>query len=319
MELKNIIGPCWVALAFTGCQKANDPSPLPENAKYLSQVIIYTEGAAADTTRIVLRHDQQGRYTGHDLFMHGNTRSAYDFNTTAYDGTYMISRLSIGTGSLSSYLEIDSILRNAEGNALARNTRSSWEDRSGNLSTADNRSRFTYQFESNGHYRGFEKSGISVFYNENLGAGQWVTNYDSSICTALSLNDNLASITIEGKARSVDSTRASVNVTRTAATHQIEFEYSANTPGQPVNPNNLSYAIFYPLHPFFFNGTYTYRNLPDRIGTRITHRDGNGNITSTDNRVEDLTYVFYASGYIKTLKITSNGSTVVYQYLFAED
>jgi hypothetical protein len=315
MNMKNIAPACLVLWLVSACQKPFEPAP-GQNSTLLSAVQVFGENIPGDTANYRLTYDQEQRYTGCNLYMNTSLVAYFTRNTTDYGGPWQIRHYTVhGT----SYEETDSSRMNPQFNPLER-TRVFSASQGGSVwDRFTGRQTLSYTYDNAGHYRSFRIRGWQDRLAESSIGKYHVVNTDSSDGQLQFENNLLQLLRVDATAWSWDSTAQGQTVSQSWSTHTKTFYYPEKTATPPVHRNAYAHQVFYPLEPYFFNGALRMANLPDRVETTIEHKDAQGRVQQTELRTEDYRYEFYPSGFIRTIRVSSGGNTVVYRYIYGID
>jgi hypothetical protein len=202
---------------------------------------------------------------------------------------------------------------------VIRRAQGRFESNGSGTRSATNGAIYAYTYDNQGYYQQFSKKGWTNLFNTDMGTAIWINNWDSSKGILQVLQDNLSQITVEGWSSSVDSTASQVVRLSSSGKFIYKFSYPNNTPSPSANPNHYAQAVFYPLESFFFNGSRSFKNLPDIMLQEIENRDGSGQGTVRFTSETRYAYTFYPFGSIETIRVSNSGATIVYRYIYDID
>jgi hypothetical protein len=316
MNAKNIAPAFAMLWLASACQKPYEPVPL-ENNTLLSAVQVYGENVGSDTANYRLNYDAGQRYTGCVLNLNASPVSYYTRNITDYGGPWQTQRLAVNNGSL--YEETDSSRMNAQFNPMERARAFIASDGGSGSNQTIGRQSLQYTYDSAGHYRTIRIRGWADRRSESSLGKEHVINRDSSDGQILVANNLLQTTRVDATAWSWDSSALGQTTMQSWSTHTKQFFYPEKTAAPPIHRNAYAHQAFYPLEPYFFNGGIRMANLPDRVETTVERKDAQGRVLQTEVRTENFRYEFYPSGFIKTIRVSSGGNTVVYRYIYGVD
>jgi hypothetical protein len=314
MNMKNIAPVCLVIWLVSACQKPFETDP-GQTSTLLSAVQVYGENIPGDTTNYRLKYDQEDRYTGCNLYTNASLLSNFNI-TIDYGLPWQTQRYTVDN---TLYQETDSSRMNAQFNPMERARLFSASPVSSVWDRFIGRQTLSYTYDNAGHYRSFRIRGwLDRLAETSLGKVH-VVNTDSSDGQLQFENNLLQQMKVDATAWSWDSTAHGETVTQTWTTNTKTFYYPEKTAAPPAHRNAYAHQLFYPLEPYFFNGALRMANLPDRVETTIEHKDAQGRVLQTEVRTENFRYEFYPSGFIRTIRVSSGGNTVVYRYTYGVD
>jgi hypothetical protein len=318
MNLKNIVPACAVVWLAIACEKPNESSSL-ENSNLLSGVEVYVENAAGDTARYRLKYDSEQRLTGYDLFLDASNVPYFTNNTIRYEGQWQVQRMAVNVNVGSPYEETDSSRVNAQFNPQERAKAFLAIDAGSAMNRTTGRQSIQYTYDNAGQYRAVRIRGWTDRRTESPQGKEHIFNTDSSEAQIVFVNNLLQSTTVDATAFSRDSSALGQTSTQTWTTLTKTFLYPGQTKAPPAHRNAYAHQPLYPLDPYFFNGSVQVQYLPDRVETTIQNKNRQGQVLQTETRTEEFRYEFYPSGFIKTIRASSGGNTVVYRYTYDTD